>query len=186
MIKSVKTVFLKVDGLIAMVEIFFLCITLTFLFSVGFYQVASREIMGAGAVWPEHLLRYSVLIIGFLGAGLAVRENRNIRIDLIIHLIGDRGGRFWQIIEGFLFLTGSVISFFLIYACIEYIKVEQMLGMDIPNTSIPAYATFFVPVAFFGISGVRYLFYAFFKMVGEEIEGHFPDVEFQIVWYHYR
>ena len=172
MIKSFKSIFLKVDGWIAAIEIFFLCITLTFLFSVGFYQVASRELMGAGAVWPEHLLRYSVLVIGFIGAGLAVRENRNIRIDLIIHLIGDRGGRFWQFIEGLLFLLGSIISFLLITACIEYIKVEQMLGMDIPNTPIPAYSVFFVPVIFFCLSGVRYLFYAFFKIVGEELEIH--------------
>ena len=101
-----------------------------------------------------------------------MRENRNIRIDLIIHLIGDRGGRVWQTIEGLLFLMASVISFLLINACIEYIKVEQMLGMNIPNTPIPAYYVFFVPVVFFSLSGVRYLFYAFFKIVGEELEIH--------------
>lgn len=172
MLKSIKSVFLKVDGWIAMIEIFLLCITLTFLFSVGFYQVASREFMGSGAVWPEHLLRYSVLVIGFLGAGLAVRENRNIRIDLIIHLIGNRGGRVWQCIESVLFLFGSAISFLLIFACVEYIKVEQMLGMDIPNTPIPAYLIFLAPLIFFGLSGVRYLFYAFFKIVGEELDIH--------------
>ncbi|MBU0994320.1 MAG: TRAP transporter small permease subunit [Proteobacteria bacterium] len=173
MIKAIKTGFLKIDGWVAMIEVIGLCITMTFLFSVGFYQVASREIGGSGAVWPEHLLRYSVLVLGFLGASLAVRENRNIKIDLLTHVIGQRGGgggRVWQITEGLLYLLATGISFFMVDACIEYIKVEQMLGMPIPNTVIPAYVIFYFPIAFFVISGIRYLFYGIFKIIGQNIE----------------
>ena len=171
MVNAIKTGFLKLDGWVAALEVIGLCITMTFLFSVGFYQVATREIGGSGAVWPEHLLRYSVLVIGFLGASLAVRENRNIKIDLLTHVIGQRGGgRPWQIIEGILYLLGTAISFFMAHACLEYIKVEQMLGMPIPNTSIPAYAIFYFPVAFFIISGIRYFFYGIFKIIGQNIE----------------
>lgn len=164
------------DSWVAFLEMVGLCITMVFLFSVGFYQVATREIGGSGAVWPEHLLRYSVLVIGFLGASLAVRENRNIKIDLLTHVIGARGGgRVWQIIEGFLYLFGTVISILMIDACLEYIKVEQMLGMPIPNTTIPAYAIFYFPVIFFATSSVRYFFYGIFKILGENIEISQPE-----------
>lgn len=171
MINAIKKGFLKVDGWVYIGEVAALCITMVFLFSVGFYQVATREIEGSGAVWPEHLLRYSVLICGFLGASLAVRENRNIRIDLLTHLVGERGGgRVWQLIEACLLLLGTVISFFLLKACLEYIAVEKMLAMNIPNTPIPAYWLFYCPVFFFLVSGIRYFFYGCFKIMGHNIE----------------
>jgi TRAP-type C4-dicarboxylate transport system permease small subunit len=171
MISALKKGFLKVDGWVALGEVVALCITMTFLFTVGFYQVVTREIGGSGAVWPEHLLRYSVLVSGFLGASLAVRENRNIRIDLLTHIVGQRGGgRLWQLTEAFLFIFGAVISIFLIKACVDYIAVEKMLGMPIPNTPIPAYWVFYCPVFFFLVSGIRYFFYGFFKILGHNIE----------------
>ncbi len=171
MISTIKNGFYKIDKFIAIIETTVLCLTLTFLFVVGFYQVTARELAGAGAMWPEHLLRYSVLIIGFLGASLAVRENRNIKIDLITHFLAAKGqNRLWQAIEGCLFLIGSAISLFLIKACWDYIKMEQMLGAPIPNTNIQAYFIFFVPIVFFGLSGIRYFFYGIFKFLGYELE----------------
>ncbi len=171
MIHNLKAVFLKIDRNIAKIEVFLLCITLTFLFSVGFYQVVCREIANSGAIWPEHLLRYSVLVLGFLGASLATRENRNIKIDIITHLMESRGGgRWWQICEGILFLVGATISVVLISATWQYIAVEKMLSMPIPNTEIPVYWVFFVPLIFFILSGIRYLFYGIFKLAGEEME----------------
>ncbi len=171
MIKTLKTLFFKIDRNIAKIEIFLLCITLTFLFLVGFYQVVCREIANSGAIWPEHLLRYSVLVLGFLGAGLATRENRNIKIDLITHLMESRGGgKWWQICEGFLFLFGTAISAVLVSATWQYIVVEKMLSMPIPNTNIPVYFVFYVPLIFFILSGVRYFFYGIFKLAGEDIE----------------
>ncbi len=173
MMNLIRVAFFRIDRYVARIELFFLCITFTFLFSIGFYQVVSRELAGSGAIWPEHLLRYSVLVIGFLGASLASRENRNIRIDLITHFLGKRStGRWWQVCEGILFLLGTVISVMLIIAVWKYISIEQMLAIPIPNTNIPTYWVFIVPLIFFSLSGVRYFFYSIFKFTGETIETH--------------
>jgi TRAP-type C4-dicarboxylate transport system permease small subunit len=170
---AIKKIFFKIDGVIAKIETALICLVMTFLFGVGFYQVASRELANAGAVWPEHLLRYSVLVIGFLGAGLAVRGNRNIRIDLLTHFLESRRtGLWWRITEGMLNLAAAAFSIILAEATVEYIKVEKMLSMPIPNTTIPTHWMYYFPLVFFIISFVRFAFYGLFKFAGVDIETH--------------
>jgi TRAP-type C4-dicarboxylate transport system permease small subunit len=49
---------------------------------VAFTQVVLRNLFSVGLVWADPLLRNGVLWLGFVGASLATRADKHIRIDL--------------------------------------------------------------------------------------------------------
>ncbi len=50
---------------------------------LGFLQILSRNLISVGTLWVDPLLRHLVLWIALLGASVATRENRHIRIDAL-------------------------------------------------------------------------------------------------------
>jgi C4-dicarboxylate transporter, DctQ subunit len=50
---------------------------------LAFAQVVLRNLLSMGLVWADPLLRNGVLWLGFVGASLATREGKHIRIDLL-------------------------------------------------------------------------------------------------------
>jgi C4-dicarboxylate transporter, DctQ subunit len=53
------------------------------LVSLGFLQILFRNLISVGIVWMDPFLRHLVLWIALLGASMATRENRHIRIDVL-------------------------------------------------------------------------------------------------------
>ncbi len=53
------------------------------LVSLGFLQILFRNLISIGIVWVDPLLRHLVLWIALLGASMATREDRHIRIDVL-------------------------------------------------------------------------------------------------------
>ncbi len=70
-------------------------------------QVVFRYLVGAPLVWSEELARYLLVWCTFVGVSLAVREGRNISVDLLPVLAGTR----WMRAFGILALAGSAIFF---------------------------------------------------------------------------
>ena len=50
---------------------------------LSFTQVVLRNFFSVGILWADPLLRNGVLWLGFIGASLATREDKHIRIDLL-------------------------------------------------------------------------------------------------------
>lgn len=54
-------------------------------------QIGARNLFDGGWIWGEQLIRVGVLWVGLLGAVVASREDRHLRIDLVPRLLPERG-----------------------------------------------------------------------------------------------
>ncbi|WFE74817.1 TRAP transporter small permease [Roseinatronobacter sp. S2] len=70
-------------------------------------QVVFRYLVGSPLVWSEELARYLLIWCTFIGVSLAVREGRNISVDLLPVLAGQA----WLRTFGVVALLGSAIFF---------------------------------------------------------------------------
>ncbi|MBE0533567.1 MAG: TRAP transporter small permease [Rhodospirillales bacterium] len=58
---------------------------------VIFVEVIRRFVLSYSSVWGEETARYAFVYLVWIGAAAAVRERAHIRIDVITHLVGQRG-----------------------------------------------------------------------------------------------
>ncbi len=54
-------------------------------------QIGARNLLDAGWIWGEQLIRVGVLWVGLLGAVVASRDDRHLRIDIVPRLLPPRG-----------------------------------------------------------------------------------------------
>lgn len=54
-------------------------------------QIGARNLFDGGWIWGEQLIRVGVLWVGLLGAVVASREDRHLRIDLLPRMLPPRG-----------------------------------------------------------------------------------------------
>lgn len=54
--------------------------------TLGLWQILARNLFATGFAWADELMQHLVLWLGFLGASLATRERRHLRIELLTHL----------------------------------------------------------------------------------------------------
>ncbi|MEX0900239.1 MAG: TRAP transporter small permease [Gammaproteobacteria bacterium] len=54
-------------------------------------QIGARNLFDAGWIWGEQLVRVGVLWVGLLGAVVASRDDRHLRIDVVPRLLPPRG-----------------------------------------------------------------------------------------------
>ncbi|MBI5245068.1 MAG: TRAP transporter small permease [Elusimicrobia bacterium] len=67
-----------------------LCALLVVLVGLSFLQVILRGGFSAGLLWADVFLRHLVLLIGFLGAAVAVSEGKMFSFDAAAHLLKGR------------------------------------------------------------------------------------------------
>lgn len=124
----------SLDSFLARAETVLLILILTVLISLSFGQVVLRNLFNEGILWADILCRQLVLWVGFLGASLAVRENRHLSIDFIPHLVSEQAKRWLKAVSR---LAAAVISLFLAKASLEFVifefEGEATLFSDIPT-----------------------------------------------------
>lgn len=54
-------------------------------------QIGARNVFDSGWIWGEQLIRVGVLWVALLGAVVASREDRHLRIDVVPRLLPPRG-----------------------------------------------------------------------------------------------
>ena len=87
----------------------------------------------------ETFLRHLVLLVGFLGATLAVREKRHINIDVLARIATGRGKSIASIFTN---SFAALICTFLLMASVEVVKDSRSFGetvsifIDIPTWTI--------------------------------------------------
>lgn len=84
-------------------------------------EIVARNLFETGFPATETLLRYLVLLVTFLGAVLAVREQRHIHLDLVLTWIS-ASRREW-LLRGFNLLTAVVCAAFA-WAAVRFLRVE--------------------------------------------------------------
>jgi TRAP-type C4-dicarboxylate transport system permease small subunit len=150
-LKQVDQILEKIEG-----QLIVLILSLMILLSFG--QMLMRNFWDMGIIWGDTLLRQWVLWLGFLGAAMAVRQNKHISIEVFSSLTSP----YWnRIIMTFTRICAGVISGFLAWAAWSFMifekESESVLILDIPvwvfQTILPY--SFLVIAIRFIISGIN-------------------------------
>ena len=133
------------DGLLALL--------LTVMIVLVGTQILMRNLFDSGFVWIDPLLRVLVLWLGLIGATVATRHNKHIRIDLLSRYFKRNTHRLIQSLVGQVSAwTCLVIAWY----GMDLIRLDYLDGVT-SFASIPAWsAEIIVPLAF-ALIGLRYL-----------------------------
>lgn len=91
-------------------------------------QIGLRDILSTGIAGGSEMVRHMVLWIAFIGAGLAAREGKHIRIDIAYRILPDGMKRFAEVATS---LFTTVMCGILVYASIIFIRVDYSTGTAI-------------------------------------------------------
>jgi TRAP-type C4-dicarboxylate transport system permease small subunit len=134
---------------------------------LGSGQIVLRNFFDFGFIWIDPLLRLLVLWTGLIGATVASRDNRHIRIDLLSRYLSKNAHLLIQFLVGaFTTFICSVIAWHgASWVLLDY--QDNLLGFqDLPAWVMES----IIPLAF-GLIALRYLFHSttwfimFFKSI---------------------
>ncbi|MFQ5914685.1 MAG: TRAP transporter small permease [Nitrospinota bacterium] len=133
------------DRWLARLEGFVLVALLAAMVGVSFSQVVLRNVFHTGLEGADVLLRHAVLWIALLGAALATRQFRHIRIDIFPRLIPPR---FRRLAEGITSLACFWVSAALTWAAWTLVRLEREAG-SVLVLGLPTWAAqVILPVGF--------------------------------------
>lgn len=116
-------------------------------------QIVLRNFFESGIVWIDPLLRVGVLWLGLIGATVATRHNKHIRIDLLSRVLSRNTHRLIQAVVGQISAwTCLVIAWF----GMRWIQLDYEDGF-IAFAGIPAWALEVIIPVSFALIGLRYL-----------------------------
>jgi TRAP-type C4-dicarboxylate transport system permease small subunit len=144
----------RIDECIARLEQVLLAGSLSLMVIVAFLQIVLRNFFATGLSWADELVRYCVIWVGFLGAALATRGGKHIRMDVVSRWLSTKRRR---ALQAFTHLVSTLISAVLTLASIKFVWVEVQMGAETffgPATWI---IQLVIPVTF-GIMTIRYAF----------------------------
>jgi TRAP-type C4-dicarboxylate transport system permease small subunit len=116
-------------------------------------QILLRNFLDSGFVWIDPLLRVLVLWLGLIGATVATRNNRHIRIDLLSKLFSRNTHRLIQSVIGQISAwTCLVIAWY----GFKWIQMDFADGVT-SFAGIPAWILEVIIPVTFALIGLRYL-----------------------------
>ncbi len=116
-------------------------------------QILLRNFFDAGLLWVDPLLRILVLWLGLLGAAVATRHDRHIRIDLLSRHLGARAERWLSaVVDQISGWTCLAVAWF----SLRWVRLDYADGLTAFG-AVPAWLVeAIVPVAF-ALIGLRFL-----------------------------
>ena len=88
-------------------------------------EVLRREIFSYSSIWGEEIVRYSFIYLAWIGAAAAVKERAHIRIDVIMHYLGQRVKAVFYIFGDLAMLVVAAIALYWSY---ETVHVSAEFG----------------------------------------------------------
>lgn len=126
-------------------------------------QIFLRNLWDSGISWGDPLLRVLVLWVGLLGAMLATRQNKHIRIDILSRYLPKHWTRYSALITD---LFSSLICALLAWHSGRFVHYEWQDGTEV-FTGFPAWlAELIIPIGFTVIS-IRFALLAWQASRGE-------------------
>ncbi|MFA6011577.1 MAG: TRAP transporter small permease [Desulfobacteraceae bacterium] len=126
---SKTPLFRKLDVILASV-----CLTAMIL--VVLCQIILRNFFHGGLAFGDDLVRHLVLWVVFLGAGIAARENRHIKIDVMARFFSPEVNRYVDAIVA-VFSTG--VCLVLSYAAFTFVREEFGSGFTMNMFNMPVW-----------------------------------------------
>ncbi len=105
-------VFASVDEWVHRAERFLLCLVLILMIAVVFADFAMREMRVGGLAWSKAAATYAMVWVGFLGASLATRSRKHLKVDASEKIIPKR---FRMHMAGLVGLIAALFCFYLAY-----------------------------------------------------------------------
>jgi C4-dicarboxylate transporter, DctQ subunit len=90
-------------------------------------QIILRNLFSVSLLWAEPLIRHLVLWSGFIGALIATRENKHIRIDAILRVCSPR---IRLLLDGLSLLLSAAICLLLTWVSIQFLRDERSYPTD--------------------------------------------------------
>ena len=123
------------------------------LVAVAIIQIPLRNLFSVTLLWADPVVRMLVLWTAFMGALVAVRENRHLRIDALLRLLPAEGRRY---VDTVVHLFNAAVCGVLTAVAVDFVHDEYTFGLrgalDLPNW---IYQLIF-PLAF-GVMSWRFL-----------------------------
>ena len=120
---------------------------------LAFLQIVARNLLDSGFLWIDPTLRVLVLWLGLVGATVATRDNKHIRIDLIHKLFKKNTHR---AIQSMVELFSAAVCLVIGWYGLQWIRWDYEDGA-IAFASIPAWMLEVIVPAAFTLIGLRYL-----------------------------
>jgi len=117
--------FYMLDEHISRLEQILIAALLMVMILMAFSQIVLRNFFSTGIAWGDSLVRYLVVWVGFIGAAIAVKEDKHITIDVLARWIARGGEGTIQAISHF---SSAVICGLLTWAGIKFIWFEAQMG----------------------------------------------------------
>lgn len=140
---------------------------LTAMILLAFLQIVLRNFFATGIDWGDSLIRYLVVWVGFIGAAVAVREDKHITIDILSRWISGSGSRILQSISH---LTSTVICGLLTWAAIKFTMFDAQMGSTV-FLELPVWIPELIIPVTFGIMTLRYAL----RLLGELVDKPYND-----------
>ena len=156
------------DDTIGRLEKFIVAAMLSVMILLAFLQIVLRNLFSTGISWGDPLVRYLVLWVGFIGAGLATKEGKHITIEVFSKWFSGTSRRYLQAISC---LVSALICCLLTFAGRTFVQNEaQMAGTTF--LEIPVWIPEVIIPLTFALMALRYGFRAFAEFVMIFNPGH--------------
>ncbi len=147
--------FRAIDSGLAKIEWSIVVFLVAIMILMAFLQVVLRNVFHTGVLWIDPFLRHLVLWLGFLGAMMATRQDRHIRIDILSRFLTPKLKRLSSTVTS---LFSAVVCYLLFDASVTFVLVEKEFGGLLPLfTDVPIwYIQAIMPIGF-AVMMVRFL-----------------------------
>jgi TRAP-type C4-dicarboxylate transport system permease small subunit len=115
-------------------------------------QIFLRNLFDFGIVWADPLLRVMVLWLGLVGATVASRDNKHIRIDLLSSFFTKRTH---EIIQCFVGIFSAVVCLIIAWYGMQWVRLDYLDNL-VGVAGIPAWMLEVIIPISFALIGIRY------------------------------
>ena len=139
------------------VEDALLVVLLSVMLVLASLQIFLRNFFDAGLLWADPVLRVLVLWLGLIGATVATRNNKHIRIDLLSRLFARNTHR---LIQGFVGQVSAWTCLVIAWHGMTWVRMDYVDGFE-GVAGIPAWMLEIIVPLSFGLIGLRYAWMSF-------------------------
>ncbi|HBM58910.1 TRAP transporter small permease [Salipiger marinus] len=141
-------------------------------------QVVFRYLVGSPLVWSEELARYLLVWCTFIGVSLAVREGRNISVDLLPVMCGARWLRAFAVLA----LVGSAVFFALmVWYSVPLTQRIAKIGQASPGLGLQMWLVYAAVPVGLGMAFLRALQALWLMSRGAPVPGTTPGAPATVI-----
>ena len=127
------------DRIMAPVEALMMILAMTTVVGVITIQVVLRYVFNESLSWAEELVRYVIVWMSFLGAGMGVARGAHISMGLMVSILPERMAVYAARVG---YLGAMVFALFLIVAGIEHVTTVKGFGQVSSAMRVPMWIVY--------------------------------------------